>query len=119
MSAQPSDQPRAKGFLDTEPPPFDVRVQRSSQSTTVAVSGDLDRAAAPRLLEVFEELAADRAIGAVTVDLRAVSFMDSGGLRVLLDARHSFRDGFVVLAAGRSRDLLEVTGCHRFLEIRY
>ena len=119
MPAQPPEDARTQGLRQSELPAFDLRVERRPDAATVAARGDLDRAAAPELWAAFEKIAEEMPGAPVTVDLRQVAFMDSGGLRVLLDGRHLFREGFVILAAGRSRDLLEATGCERFLEIRY
>jgi len=60
----------------------------------VDVEGELDCATAPRLAEAIDEL---RAVGweQIDVDVEAVSFIDSTGLRLLLtvDARAS-REGW-------------------------
>lgn len=60
----------------------------------VRVSGELDIASAPRLVSAAAE-AAGVGAGPVRIDLSAVTFMDSSGLRGLLDAERE------IAAAGR------------------
>ena len=55
----------------------------------VRASGDLDLASAPALERALTESLQDGQVETLTLDLRALSFMDSTGLRVVLatDAR--------------------------------
>jgi anti-sigma B factor antagonist len=74
---------------------FSVSVSESEQGTTVSVAGDIDLATAPRLREVLLTVTGD-----VSVDLSAVSFMDSSGLNALIAGRKHASgagNGFVVL----------------------
>lgn len=79
----------------------------------VAASGEIDIASAPALDAALAE-AADDADGPVAVDLRAVTFMDSSGLRSLLTARRRLaEDGRalgLVCGPGPVRRVLEVAG---------
>jgi anti-sigma B factor antagonist len=52
----------------------------------VAVTGELDLAAAPRLADALASL--DEGSGAVTVDLAETTFVDSRGLATLVAAHH-------------------------------
>jgi len=83
----------------------------SLDTTTVRVTGDLDMEAAGRVLE---ELLASGSASTVAADLSGVDFMDSAGLRVLLEARSVLeshgRSLVVVNPAGPVCRLLEVTG---------
>jgi anti-sigma B factor antagonist len=60
---------------------FDLTVAREGGSTRVSLRGELDLATAPRLEHALAE-AGDR----VLLDLRGLTFMDSTGVRVLLEA---------------------------------
>jgi anti-sigma B factor antagonist len=74
---------------------FSVSVSESEHGTTVSVAGDVDLATAPRLREVLLS-----ATGDVSVDLSAVSFMDSSGLNALIAGRKHAAgagNGFAVL----------------------
>lgn len=58
-------------------------------TTTVVPRGELDLATAPELEGWLEDLR--RECADVVLDLSEVTFMDSSGLRVLLQARHEAR----------------------------
>jgi anti-sigma B factor antagonist len=90
----------------------DVTVDASTRTTFVAPHGELDLATRPEL----EEALAD-ALGharRVVLDLRGLSFIDSSGLRVLVDTElraratdvgFAIRDGTPVVA-----HVLQITG---------
>lgn len=67
-------------------PGFDLHVERRDSAAIVRVSGELDITGADVLETRIRELAGDSP-DVVVIDLRAVSFMDSTGLRSLLRAR--------------------------------
>jgi anti-anti-sigma factor len=64
----------------------DVRPERDR--VIVAVAGELDLDAAPRVAATVDELV-DAGFAHVVVDLRALTFLDSSGLQALLSARAS------------------------------
>jgi anti-sigma B factor antagonist len=103
---------------ETQPSTLDVTVRNSSCCALISVSGELDMATAPRLTELFDWLSG-QPHHQVTIDLHRVSFIDSTGLSVLIQARNtlSAASGRLVLS-GPSRSvqrLLDVTGlCHEF-----
>lgn len=76
------------------------------------VEGELDIAAAPRLLSALNDTVAD-AVRSVVVDLTSVGFMDSTGLALLINAHRRLarrRKGFaVVCPAGPLRRVFEIT----------
>ena len=78
----------------------------------VAVAGELDIASAPELDEALRAL--DPAGEFVTLDLRALTFMDVGGVCALLDAlRYVRQTGRRMQILGPSHDaarVLELTG---------
>ncbi len=75
---------------------FDAIVSRSEAGASITVKGDLDFATVPHL-----ELARDRALaehpGELTIDLREVAFVDSSGLKLLIDSyTASLREGWTL-----------------------
>ena len=64
-------------------PPFDVTAQRDDGVATVVVSGELDLATVPRLSATVAEHGDARLL---VLDLNAVTFIDSTGVRVLIEA---------------------------------
>jgi anti-anti-sigma factor len=67
-------------------PLFEVTVQRDDEVATITVSGELDLATVPQLSAAVAEH--DDA-GLLVLDLNAVTFIDSTGVRVLIEADHS------------------------------
>jgi anti-anti-sigma factor len=73
------------------------------------VRGEIDLATAPELRTALEEIASDPA---VVVDMEDVSFIDAGGLRVILQAAER-RDGagpLRLVNAARVQWLLKIVG---------
>ena len=93
---------------------MDVEVTSAAPGTVVHVAGELDLASAPSLLETLTAL--EPAAGYVVVDLTDVSFLDSSGLSVLLQARQRLADGpadtdlRLVVTRPSIRRVLGVTG---------
>ncbi len=63
---------------------FDVEVDGSV--AVLALRGELDLATAPELEQVVRSLLADRSVERFVVDMTGLTFMDSSGLAVLLQA---------------------------------
>jgi anti-anti-sigma factor len=88
---------------------------------TVVLAGELDPHSADSLAEALHELGADGSVDRVVVDLAAVGFIDSSGLRVLLSADEALAGGGskLVLRAPSDavRRLLEITDLLDRLEI--
>jgi anti-anti-sigma factor len=96
--------------------PFSVQRHPENDAVRIVVQGELDVETGPR---VREELLAAEAEGPATLilDLRAVSFFDSSGLQIVLDAevraREAGRTLVVLPGDGEPRrvlELAEVTG---------
>jgi anti-sigma B factor antagonist len=68
---------------------FDVDVVEEDGRATVRLSGEVDGAAVERLAPVLDGLA----VGDVIVDLGRVVFMDSMGMRVLVELRRRIDAG--------------------------
>lgn len=91
---------------------FSVEVDDSDRTVRVTASGEVDVASAPRLSEALVG-AIDSGRG-VALDLSAVSFMDSSGLRTVVVANQAALDAsteFAVVAVSPViRRLFAVTG---------
>lgn len=74
-----------------EPPPFAIEVQQEGSRTYLTLSGELDLATVGQL----EEAIASRLTAGedVVVDLRALAFMDSSGVRALVSGHANAQDG--------------------------
>lgn len=71
--------------------PLEVQVNRDRpQAAVVAVRGEIDLTSAPRLREA---LIPEVEQGTTVLELSGVDFCDSSGLRVLVEAGHTARDG--------------------------
>jgi anti-sigma B factor antagonist len=84
----------------------------------IRVKGDIDLLDAPRLDEVAQKMIGDGA-HTLVIDLDGVPFMDSSGLRVLIDAhRRANAHGGTITVRRPSpfiHSLLELTGLDRVL----
>jgi anti-sigma B factor antagonist len=95
-------------------PPFAVTVQRDDAVATAVVSGELDLATVPQLSTIVAEHGDARLL---VLDLNAVTFIDSTGVRVLIEADRACAGSgsrLVVLAGDgpvrRLLDLCELDG---------
>ena len=91
--------------------PIDIDVRRdSTDAAVIRVRGELDRAAAPSLgSRVDQVLAADTRCPTLVIDLTETTFIDLGGLRLLLDThRRATADGIVFSLAGCGRPVLRL-----------
>ena len=99
---------------------FDVTTTERPDGVLVALSGELDLASAQKL---EDELKHVEGAGpeVIVLDLQALSFMDSSGLRALLaaDSRARERGGRLVLVRGdeRAQRVHKITRLDERLEI--
>jgi len=96
---------------------FDLTVAPEPGRTRVTLRGELDLGSAGRLEQALREEA-----GPVVLDLRGLTFMDSTGIRLLLEASEdAVRDGrqleVVPPAAGEARMIIEETGIAALLPL--
>jgi anti-anti-sigma factor len=99
---------------------FHVEIEPDRQRVIVRPVGDVDLASATDVeLPLFELL--DRGFAHVVVDLRRVTFLDSSGIRMLVNAhKHAEQLGARVsvrLGGEASRRALEITGMLDYLDI--
>jgi anti-sigma B factor antagonist len=84
----------------------------TSTATGWSISGEIDASTAPRLVEAVEQLPGHD--GAIVLDVKDVSFIDSSGLRVLIALAERARgEGRTVELDNPSTSvvrLLEITG---------
>jgi anti-anti-sigma factor len=71
--------------LDIAPPQFTCEVIPARDTIVLALSGELDLATTPRVWRKLEELVPG-GFGKVLIDLSALTFIDSTGLRLLVAA---------------------------------
>lgn len=78
-----------------------VLEERTQGRFVMSLNGDLDIATAPVLAEAVTRLMADGAVGQLLVDLADVRFLDSSGVRALLQARKAAEDRGVAFMVSR------------------
>jgi len=99
---------------------LEMDLQRDQSVLLLRLSGDFELASERRFHESLEELSWAR-VSRVVVDLSRLAFIDSAGLRAMLELlSRSRRDGFelqIVVPPGRVRSVFETTGLDQVLEI--
>jgi len=92
---------------------LEVVVSQQGRSRTISLRGELDIATAPDLEELLTKSRKDD-LNAVKVDLRGLDFIDSNGLRVLVESwKACFKDGIAFTLAPGPRQVqrvFDVTG---------
>jgi anti-sigma B factor antagonist len=99
--------------VDRDPAGLEFSQLQVGHRTVLAVSGEIDIATAPALLEAVDAVLASGALD-VWLDLSAVTFMDSTGVRALLDTRAALsstgRTFAVICPPGPVRRVLQIAG---------
>jgi len=99
-------------------PSFDLRVVREGRTASIAPSGELDIASAPELEEAINEATAEQGVKLV-LDLRALTFMDSSGLRMLAQTNaRANTGGFeleIIRGPSQIERVLEISGLSTLL----
>jgi len=86
---------------------FDVSVERVADTAIVHVSGELDIATTPTLRDVLEGL--EGACERVVLDLSALTFMDSTGIRLAVtEHQRATADGFHFVIAGAEGNVMKI-----------
>jgi anti-sigma B factor antagonist len=106
--------------LNALPPPFACTWgSEGVDGGWVHMAGDLDLAAAPRLMEALRDL--EREACFIVLDLREITFLDAAGVHVIVDASiGARRDGRRLLLAGASARVQRVfalTGTSHQVEV--
>jgi anti-sigma B factor antagonist len=93
---------------------LDLREQKNGQTTTLALSGELDFATAPELEAAVRRLCTSELGDEVILDLSALSFVDTTGVRAILTCKQLFDEhecGFWLISPRtRARQILERYG---------
>ena len=101
-----------------QPSAFEVVIERTPSGATLRVRGDIDIAAIAQLKEAREQVQAENP-RAIVIDLREVQFVDSSGLKFLLQTYAlSLRAGWrlrLLRAPERVMQTFVVTGAHEQL----
>ncbi len=102
-----------------ESDPLRLHTRTAGSTRVVSVEGEIDLATAPTVAAALA--ARESAERALVLDLRDTAFLDSSGIRVLVEAhRAAARDGIpftVVPGHAGIRELLETTGVAEHLDI--
>lgn len=100
------------------PEPFRLEVEPHRSTIALTAHGELDIATAETLRAKLHEVI-EAGFRRIVLDLRAVSFIDSSGLRAILAARTSSSDAGVEFALIPGPEpvqrLFEITGTERML----
>ncbi|HVG99542.1 MAG TPA: STAS domain-containing protein [Miltoncostaeaceae bacterium] len=102
---------------DPSPGTFRVRPEQRAEGTVIVAEGELDLVGAPALAAALP----NSGEAPVILDLAGVGFMDSSGLRALLEARQACADGGRPFAIARPSDavlrVLELVDLTREFEV--
>jgi len=98
---------------------FEISEQKQGDALTLAVAGELDLETAPKLADRVGGKSSD-GVAALTLDLTELTFMDSSGLRLLieLDRQAAAAPWSLMLRAPKhesARTVLRLTGADRAL----
>jgi anti-anti-sigma factor len=88
---------------------FHVGLELAERRATLVASGELDIASAVLLLEALEAPELTRA-ASVVIDLRAVQFIDSSGLRALLRANEALGERLQLIPGEAGRRFFDIVG---------
>jgi anti-anti-sigma factor len=110
-------QPSSSSFIGGGAP-LQITSTIESPAATIAVRGELDRETTPRLAAAVEA-ALEQPVSRIELDMTDVTFMDSQGLRILLEAKRSVGRNELVLVGvnGQVLRLLHATGLEDVLGI--
>jgi anti-sigma B factor antagonist len=103
----------------TAEPEMLLELERSGAVATVSVKGELDASTAPDLAGLCHDVH-DAGARDLVIDLTDTSFLDSSGLRALIEAHRLFTDGGNLHLAHASepvRRLLEITGLDDYFSL--
>ena len=112
-STEPPDQTSEQEEARSTPDGFDAQVRDSGELWLLRVRGEIDLASSQKLEAVLDEAIAAQP-SRIIVELDSVTFLDSTGLRVLVEAQRRLQQrGGTLVIDGMSetvRRVLEVTG---------
>jgi anti-sigma B factor antagonist len=110
----------ASGSNGTGPVPFDLDISRQDDALLVAVVGEFDLGSTAEFDRVLAEVAGD-SLGSVEIDLRKVTFIDSTGLRMLVETERKARqrgiDVRIVRGGHAVQRVFQLTGLDKVLPL--
>jgi anti-sigma B factor antagonist len=99
---------------------FEIDVTEDDESTLVRVTGEIDLATSPQLREALDRAIGD-GVALVRLDMTGVTFLDSSGISVLVDAQQRLQDDSARLVlhgvGDRIKRVLEISGLGSFFEL--
>ena len=99
--------------LDAQSIAFEIKEHRGAAQTTLELTGELDLAAVDSVRACLASLEHDAA-ARILVDIGGLTFMDSSGLALLVEARQAAatagREFLVTQPHGQVRTLFRLTG---------
>ena len=100
---------------------FHVSVSQDADGALVSVRGELDTYTAPRLRERLDAVIEQNGHSALRLELSGMSFVDSSGLAVFVDALKKMRQRGGTLSlhspTPATSKVLEISGLDRIFEI--
>lgn len=94
---------------------FSMSVASLNGYAVVRLNGELDMLTAPDLSQLITSLDPDREL--VVVDLSALTFIDSQGIRALMSARHNGRPVMLICPDGNISRVLDIVEASRAIRI--
>jgi anti-sigma B factor antagonist len=105
--------------LEGLPPSFEVKIQQEPSAVLVKLSGEFDLGSKPKFESEIATLISDLKPASLVLDLSGVTFIDSSGLRTIVELYGQARDDsidFAVMPGPREvQALFELTGLDRVL----
>jgi anti-sigma B factor antagonist len=103
------------------PVPFSIQIEHRGSSLLVSISGEFDLGATEQFRKVVQEITG-KDVDDVEIDLRKVSFIDSTGLRMLVEAERITRERELTLRIVRGGSaaverVLQITGLDKVLPL--
>jgi anti-sigma B factor antagonist len=98
---------------------LELELTSADLGTVITVRGEVDMATAPQLRDLLKQLI-DAGSQRIVLDCRALAFLDSSGIGVLIAARNRLGDdGEIVLDSppAHVRKVLEITGVASHLSV--
>ena len=92
-------------------PPFEIAVNPDGDRVVVVPKGEIDLSTVPVLRRRLDE-AARSGVKQLVLDLRGVSFLDSSGLKLILDQLDRDVDFALIAGPESVHRVFEITGLH-------
>jgi anti-anti-sigma factor len=95
--------------------PFALETHVNEPVAVIMLKGELDAAAAPTLRDAVTDLVGRDSVNTLVLEMSALTFMASAGLRVLVFAKQKLGQGTELVIAGAQESVvetIELTGFH-------